>query len=264
MAELPYLIVTNDDGVDAPGLLALAQAMRTFARVRVVAPTVNHSAAGHKKTLFQDIPVRTVLLADGSEALSVSGSPADCVALAALGLVEWPPTLVVSGINRGANLGQDITSSGTVTAALEASINGAPAIAVSVARRNAMQVEDYAEAARVASVVVQALLARIASVPLMPHIILNLNIPDIERVKGIRIVRQGIRIYNELLEHRPGEGSDGEALYRIVGPEPGAKTDDIGTDVWAVHRGYASLTPIHLDMTAHRLIADLGAWDLQV
>lgn len=261
MTDLPYLIVTNDDGVDAPGLLALAQAMRTFARVQVIAPAVNHSAAGHKKTLFQDIPVRPAPLADGSEALSVTGSPADCVAMAALGLVEWPPALVVSGINRGANLAQDITSSGTVTAALEAAISGVPAIAVSLERRDANRVEDYLEAARVASVVVQALLARVATEPMLPYTILNLNIPHIDRVKGIRIVRQGIRIYREIMEHRPGDGGD---LYRIVGPEPSAKFDDIGTDVWAIHRGYASLTPIHLDMTAHHLIADLGAWDLQV
>ena len=129
---LTKIIVTNDDGVQAPGILALATALRRLADVQVIGPALNQSASGHKKTLFQDIPVSEVALADNTRAMSVGGSPADCIALAALGMVEWPPALVVSGINRGANLGQDITYSGTVTAALEAAIQGVPAVAVSL------------------------------------------------------------------------------------------------------------------------------------
>jgi 5'-nucleotidase len=246
-----YIVVTNDDGVQAPGVLALATAMRTLGEVEVVAPSINQSASGHKKTLFQDIPYSRVTLADGSEATSVGGSPADCIALAALGLIRWPPQIVVSGINRGPNMGQDITYSGTVTAALEASISGVPAVAVSLDNRNANTVEDYAEAARVAVQVVQRALEQ----KLPAFTILNLNVPALPRVKGIRLTRQGVRIYQDELEIK-------EAVARIVGPEPGGMFEEAGTDLWAVHQGYASLTPLHLDLTAHRLFADLAAWDI--
>lgn len=245
------IIVTNDDGVQAPGILALAAAMRQLGEVEVIAPSINQSASGHKKTLFQDIPVDHVTLADGSPAIAVGGSPADCIALAALGVLDWSPALVVSGINRGANMGQDITYSGTVTAALEATIQGVPAVAVSLAMRDANHVDDYAEAARIAVMVARKVLEK----GLPPLTILNLNLPAMRTVKGLRLTRQGIRIYADELENT-------DRLYRIVGPEPGGMTDEEGTDLWAVHNGYASLTPIHLDLTAHRLLADLAAWDI--
>ncbi len=244
------ILVTNDDGVLAPGILALAQAMRVLGDVEVIAPSANQSAGGHKKTLFQDIPTSKAELADGTSALAVSGSPADCIALAALGIMEWPVRIVVSGINRGANMGQDITYSGTVTAALEAAINGVPAVAVSLGQRDADDVADYALAAQIAVSVVRRVLEK----GLPPFTILNLNVPK-GPVKGMRLTRQGIRIYRDELE-KAGE------IYRIVGPEPGGMTDEEGTDLWAVHNGYASLSPIHLDLTAHRFLADLAAWDI--
>lgn len=126
---MTYILVTNDDGLNAPGIFALAQAMKKFGEVRVSAPSSNQSASGHKKTLFTDIPFEHTQLSDGTPALSVTGSPADCIAVSALGATKWPPRLVVSGINRGANMGQDITYSGTVTAALEACIHAVPAVA---------------------------------------------------------------------------------------------------------------------------------------
>ena len=251
---MTYILVTNDDGVQSPGILALATAMRTLADVQVVAPAINQSAVGHKKTLFQDIPVNETKLADDTPALAVGGSPADCIAMSALGLAQWPPNLVVSGINRGANMGQDITYSGTVTAALEAAIQGVPALAVSFTYFNAQdKAEDYAEAARVAVIVARKLLDK----GLPPLTILNLNIPPMTPVKGIRLTRQGIRFYNDELAR------DGN-IYRIVGPVPTGNVDEEGTDLWAAHNGYASLTPLHLDLTAHRFLADLAAWDITV
>ncbi len=245
------IIVTNDDGVQAPGLLALAGALRRLGDVQVIGPSLNQSASGHKKTLFQDIPVSEVVLADETRAMSVGGSPADCVALAALGMVDWPPSLVVSGINRGPNMGQDVTYSGTVTAALEAAIQGVPAVAVSLASNTATHVEEFEEAARVAVAVTERVIAK----GLPPLTILNLNVPVLETVKGIRLTRQGVRIYQDQLEV---EGS----IYRIVGPPPSGQYEEEGTDLWAVHNGYASLTPIHLDLTAHHFFADLAAWDI--
>jgi 5'-nucleotidase len=166
-------LITNDDGVHAPGILALTNAIRELGDVEVIGPASNQSAGGHKKTLYQDIPVSETLLDDGTPALAVTGSPADCIALAALGLVHWPVRMVVSGINRGPNMGQDITYSGTVTAALEASIHGVPALAVSLDQRDADTVEDYAVAARIAATVVRHLLEK----DLPPLTILNLNVP---------------------------------------------------------------------------------------
>ncbi len=252
---MTYLLVTNDDGIHAPGILALTQAMRQLGEVEVAAPANNQSASGHKKTLQQAIPVEQTTLADGTPALAVSGSPADCIALAALGIVRnWPPRLVVSGINRGANLAHDITYSGTVTAALEATIAGVPAIAVSLENRMADTVEDYVGAARVAIEVVRMALEH----PLPPFTILNVNVPRGE-VKGLRITRQGIRIYHDELE-----AAEDQSYYRIVGPEPTGKLDIAGTDLWAVHNGYASVTPIHLDLTAHHFMAELASWDFNL
>jgi 5'-nucleotidase len=248
-----YILVTNDDGVHAPGILALAQAMRQLGEVQVIAPSKNQSASGHKKTLFQDISFNKTILDDGTPAIAVGGSPADCIAIAALGIAQWPPRIVVSGINRGANMGQDITYSGTVTAALEATIQGVPAVAVSLAMRDADQVEHYQTAAALAVQVVKTVLEK--SIP--PFTILNLNVPAISKVNGLRLTRQGVRVYSDELE------IEGE-VCRIVGPEPGGMTDEEGTDLWAIHNGYASLTPIHLDMTAHRFLADLAAWDVKI
>lgn len=246
------ILVTNDDGVHAPGILALTEAMKQFGTVQVAAPSRNQSASGHKKTLYADIKVEETRLLNGLEALSIDGSPADCIALTAMGLRPWPPRLVVSGINRGENMGQDITYSGTVTAALESVINGVPALAVSLSDHDADKLEDYIEAAKVAATVVEYMLKN----DLPPLTILNLNIPK-GNVKGIRLTRQGVRIYRDEIE------IDGD-LVRIVGEPPAGLVDDIGTDIWAVYHGYASLTPIHLDMTAHHFMSDLAAWDIEL
>jgi len=247
------IIVTNDDGVQAPGLLALATALRKLGDVQVIGPALNQSASGHKKTLRQDIPVTEVTLADNTPAMSVGGSPADCIALAALGMVDWPPTVIVSGINRGPNMGQDVTYSGTVTAALEAAIQGVPAVAVSLAAGTATHVEEYEEAARIAVLVT----AKVIEKGLPRLTILNLNVPMLAPVKGLRLTRQGVRIYQDELEVKGN-------VYKIVGPEPGGQFEEEGTDVWAVHNGYASITPIHLDLTAHHFMANLAAWDITI
>src|SRR5512136_1296637 len=127
-----HILVTNDDGVQAPGLLALAQEMRTLGKVTVFAPDHNWSASGHVKTMDRPLRVREIGLADGTPALMTDGAPSDCVALALLGLLPEKPNIVVSGINPSANIGHDVTYSGTVTAAMEAVINGVPGVAVSL------------------------------------------------------------------------------------------------------------------------------------
>jgi 5'-nucleotidase len=250
---MTYIIATNDDGVSAPGLLALASAMRALGEVNVIAPSQNQSASGHKKTLFSPIRVQQTSLADGSAAVAVGGSPADCVALAALGALRWPPRLVVSGINRGPNVGQDITYSGTVSAAFEATIQGVPAIAFSLDKRDADTPADYAAAAHTAVQIA----ARALTKPLPQFTVLNVNFPRQAPYRGIRITRQGVRVYRDAPE------IDGE-MWSIMGDEPSGLVEEEGTDLWAVHQGYVSVTPIHLDLTAHRFLAELAAWDLQL
>lgn len=250
---MTYILVTNDDGVHAPGLMALTMAMRELGEVEVVAPARNQSATGHKKSLFQEIGISDTQLQDGSPALAIDGSPADCIAVSALGIAKhWPPRLVVSGINRGANLAQDVTYSGTVTAALEATIQGVPAVAISLDNRFADDVEDYAIAAHVAKQVV----IRALEQPMPAFTVINVNVPKGE-VKGLRLARQGIRIYRDALIINEDRTS-----CRIAGDEPTGILDTTGTDLWAINNGYATITPLHLDLTAHHFMADVAAWDI--
>ena len=251
------IIVTNDDGYDAPGIIALATAMRCLGNVQVCAPAINQSASGHKITLHQNIEYSRRAVGDNIPALVVSGSPADCIALSLLGLVDGKPDIVVSGINRGENMGQDLTYSGTVTAALEAAISGIPAVAFSLGQADANRVEDYRVAADVALIIAEMVLEQ----GLPPYTILNVNIPPVAQMddlRGIRLTRQGVRIYRDCLVEVA------EGVARVGGEPPTAITDELGTDVWAVHRDYVSVTPVHLDMTAHRFMANLEAWDLRL
>ena len=251
------IIVTNDDGYEAPGILALAEAMAELGDVQICAPTTNQSASGHKITLFQDIAYSRGTLGAGIPVLAVAGSPADCIAVSLLGLVDEQPDIVVSGINRGENMAQDLTYSGTVTAALEAAIHGLPAVAFSLARADADRPEHYAVAARIAIPIVKMALTN----GLPPFTILNVNVPPVAQLadlRGIRLTRQGLRIYRDRLVNVDA------GVVRVEGEPPLADTDELGTDVWAVHRDYVSVTPVHLDMTAHRFMADLEAWELKL
>lgn len=252
-----HILVTNDDGVQAPGLLALVQEMRLLGDVSVLAPDHNWSASGHVKTLHRPLRVRPVLLADGSEALSSDGAPSDCVALALMGVIEKPVDVVVSGINPNANLGHDVTYSGTVTAAMEAAIGGVPGVAVSLdAPEYARGALDYATAAKVARVVTANLLRH----ELPKNVLLNVNVPylGLNELKGYRISRQGLRIYRDALIRR--EDPRGRPYYWIGGEAPTGVPDE-GTDFGDLHAGYVSITPIQLDLTAHNQLEKLSSWD---
>lgn len=221
------------------------------------ATCINQSASGHKKTLFQDIDYDITTIGDAIPTVAVYGSPADCIAISVLGLIDGKPDIVVSGINRGSNMGQDLTYSGTVTAALEASIHGIPAVAISLDNHMANNVEDYRIAAQVTLPVVQKVLEQ----GLPPFTIININVPaveDISEIKGLRLTRQGIRVYRDILTRTSAQS------VRIEGEPPIGNVDELGTDMWAIHQNYVSVTPIHLDLTAHRLMADLEAWDIQL
>ena len=252
-----HILVTNDDGVTAPGLLALAQAMRDLGKVSVVAPDHNWSVSGHVKTLHRPLRVTQATLADGTEALASDGAPSDCVALALLGILEEPVDLVVSGINPNANLGHDITYSGTVTAAMEATIGGLPAVAVSLdGPGDVLAKVDYSSAASVARLVVD----RVVRQNLPKDVLLNVNVPylPLNEIKGYRITRQGSRIYNDQLIRRADPR--GLPYYWIGGDAPTGLPEE-GTDVGAIAGGFVSITPIQLDLTAYSFMSSLHDWN---
>lgn len=252
-----HILVTNDDGVTAPGLLALAQEMRRLGTVSVLAPDRNWSASGHVKTMHRPLRVMEITLADGSPALASDGAPSDCVALAVLGYLPEKIDLVLSGINPNANLGHDVTYSGTVTAAMEATICGVPGIAISLdSPENYLDPLDYAPAARIARRVAAAVLKN----RLPADTLLNVNVPYLpeEQMRGFVISRQGLRVYRDSLVVR--NDPRGRPYYWIGGEAPTGVPED-GTDFGALAEGYVSITPLQLDLTAHRAVASLKDWD---
>ncbi len=252
-----HILVTNDDGVDAPGLLALAQALRPLGKVSVLAPDRNWSASGHVKTLHRPLRVKEVLLADNTPALATDGAPSDCVALATLGILPEPVDLVVSGINPYANVSHDVTYSGTVTAAMEGAIWGLPSLAFSIdARENGLIQWHYDAAASIAARIV----SMVQKHGMPQDVLFNVNIPNLplEQIKGIRITRQGLRIYRDELVRRLDPR--GKPYYWIGGDAPTGVPEE-GTDIGALEENYVSITPLHLDLTAHNCLASVREWE---
>lgn len=255
MEAKPHILVTNDDGVTAPGLLALARELSKLGRVTVLAPDRNWSASGHVKTLHRPLRIKEVHLEDGTDAMASDGAPSDCVALALLGLVEQLD-LVVSGINPNANLGYDVTYSGTVTAAMEAVIGGVPGLAVSLdSSGNHFRELDYGPAARIAHKVARTILEE----DLSTGVVYNLNVPELPegQIAGIQLTRQGLRVYQDELVSRLDPR--GEAYYWIGGQAPTGEGDH-KTDIGALAAGFASLTPLKLDLTDHDQLTALQAY----
>lgn len=251
-----HILVTNDDGVLAPGLLALAQELRTLGVVTVLAPDHNWSASGHVKTLDRPLRVKKVKLADGSEGLASDGAPSDCVALAMLGLLPEKIDLVVSGINPNANVGHDVTYSGTVTAAMEAAIWGVPGIAVSLdTPENHFEQLDYGPTARFARRIAAAVLEK----GLPKDTLLNVNVPFLseDKIKGILATRQGLRVYRDLLVTR--EDPRGKPYYWIGGEAPTGVPEE-GTDFGALAENCVTITPLHLDLTAYQTLEEIRSW----
>jgi 5'-nucleotidase len=254
--RIMHILVTNDDGVMAPGLFALVQSMRQLGDVTIVAPDRNWSGGGHVKTLDRPLRAREFELPDGSVALASDGAPSDCVALALLGLVSEKIDIVVSGINPHANLGYDVTYSGTVTAAMEANIAGIPGIAVSLdGRGTGPGGPGFAPAAEMARRIVEKVIAQ----GLPKGIFLNVNVPalPLEAIKGFQLTRQGLRIYPDVLETR--QDPRGHAYYWLGGDYPSGVPDE-GTDIGALAQGYVSVTPLQLDLTAYQHMPGLLDW----
>jgi len=249
----PRILVTNDDGIETRGILALKQALDPIGEVIVVAPDTNQSAVGHGKTLMRPLRVRERTLDDGPTGYAIDGSPTDCVSLGLLGFFDEPFDLVASGINYGANLGDDITYSGTVSAAMEAVINGVPAFAISQEYHDQV---DFELAALAAAVVARNILEH----GLRRGELLSVNVPaaTIAECGGFEITRVGRRVYQDQLVQRLDPR--GLPYYWIGGPPPSGISVP-GTDFNAVVNRRISVTPIHLDLTGRRLLRQLHTWD---
>lgn len=242
------ILVSNDDGINAPGIQALAAAMATLADVVVAAPDRNRSGASNSLTLTNPLRVRELK----ANWYSIEGTPTDCVHLAITGLMDQEPDMVVSGINQGANMGDDVLYSGTVAAALEGRSLGLPALAFSLASHTP---SHYATAAEVA----KQLVARLMIDPLPASTILNINIPDVPlaELRGYEITRFGSRHRAEptikAIDPR------GEAIYWIG--LPGKEQDaGVGTDFHAIAHNLVSITPLSLDWTNYKAFEQLSSW----
>jgi 5'-nucleotidase len=240
------ILVTNDDGVHAPGLAALASALDELGDVYVVAPDREQSAVGHALTLHRPLRVTTI----GERRFSVNGTPSDCVNLAVLGLLPERPILVAAGINHGSNLGDDVTYSGTVSAAMEGTLLGVPSMAVSQSDPETGTLEG-------AQAVAKLVASRVLVEGLPAKTLLNINVPA-GPLAGIRVTRLGHRVYQEKVVRE----TDPRGLpYYWIGAGPPVWSEDEASDIAAVHRGMASVTPLHLDLTHHGALQRMAEWD---
>lgn len=243
-----HILISNDDGYLAKGIITLAAALKAYAKVTVVAPDKNRSAASNSLTL--EMPLRAVQCDNGF--IRVDGTPTDCVHLAITGLLQTEPDMVFAGINHGANLGDDVLYSGTVAAATEGRFLGLPAIAISLAASDPKHFET-------ATHVAINLFQKIQSHPLPKDTLLNVNVPDLplSEIKGFMSTRLGQRHKAE----RIIESTDpkGQVIY-WVGPPGGEQDAGPGTDFDAIRNGYVSITPLQLDLTRHDQLEGLGVW----
>jgi 5'-nucleotidase len=243
MASL--ILVTNDDGIHAQGLQALVDALEELGEVHVIAPDREQSAVGHALTLHR--PLRVERIAE--RRFAVNGTPSDCVNLGVLGVLPEAPALVVSGINHGANLGDDVTYSGTVSAAMEGTLLGVPSMAVSQVDPDGGGFEAAAEVARLVA-------ARLLVEGLPAKTFLNVNVPR-GPLAGVRVTRLGHRVYREKVVQ---EVDPRGRSYYWIGAGPPVWEEDEGSDIAAIYGGFATITPLHLDLTHYGALGRMADW----
>lgn len=243
------IVLSNDDGVYAPGLKVLQQVLKDIAEIKTFAPDRDRSGASNSLTLSKPLRVQQI----EENIISVQGTPTDCIHLALTGLMPQLPDMVISGINAGSNMGDDVWYSGTVAAAVEGRFLGLPAIAISMAGEGPF--EHYETAARI----VKDLVLHIADKPLPPETILNVNVPQLpyDELKGIEVTRLGTRHKSQpLISERDPRGNP---IYWI-GPSGKEQDASDGTDFAAVRAGRVSITPLRVDLTRHEMIRELRDW----
>lgn len=245
-------LVTNDDGYRSPGINMLARILGEIGDVVVVAPDEEMSATSHSLTLTR--PLRVNRRQKGI--YTIDGTPTDCVMLAVNGLISERPDYVCSGINHGANLGDDVTYSGTVAAAIEGTLLGIPSLAISYASRDPRFMAGWEETLR-------SILAQITSQRMPEDTLLNLNLPAIPATesRGVKVTTLGKRTYQDAVTSK--EDQRGQVFYWIGGQEIQWKGNH-SSDFMATREGYVSITPLHLDLTNYRALEELNAWDLSL
>lgn len=249
------ILVSNDDGIQSPGLHELVRALSSLGEVWVVAPDREQSAVGHAITLAEPIRLFDFSVDGAHRTFAISGSPADCVKLALAELLPTRPDVVVSGINRGENTGISIIYSGTVSAATEGAINGIPSIAVSL---DSFTNQDYTTAGHIARGITELVLRD----GLPEGTLLNVNVPAIPRdkIRGVRIAKQGLGRFQETFMKRIDPR--GRTYYWMDGHKLPLNEQD--TDGIAIQEGYVAVTPIHLDLTHHALIEEIEPWAVEL
>ena len=245
------ILCTNDDGYFATGLRVLADAASEHGEVQIVAPDREQSASSHSLTMH--FPLRVHRFDERTS--YVDGTPTDCVALAVGALLDERPDFVLSGVNHGANMGEDVLYSGTVAGAMEATILGIPAIACSFTGRDPTRIEAFGPT-------LARLIGQLVKRDDFPReTLLNINLPDLppDEVRGVRVTHLGRRVYMDSLTRAKDPGG---REYFWIGGGGVEWSQDEGTDFWAVSNGYISVTPLHLDLTNYRLLEAVGGWGL--
>ena len=250
----PIILVTNDDGITAPGILALAKSLQQIGQIIVVAPSIERSAVGHAITLSDPLRVWSHELEGGIQGYAVNGTPADCVKIAYWVLMDVRPDLVVSGINLGPNTGINTIYSGTVSAATEGAVLGVPSFAVSL---GTFVNPDFGYAARFSAKFTEKLLSK----RLPKGVCLNVNVPPCpeEEIAGVKFTRQGMALYQEEFDKRTDP--HGGTYYWLTGQKIDKETS-LEVDDGAIAANYVSITPIHYDLTRHQMLNTLRSWDV--
>ncbi|WP_119069415.1 5'/3'-nucleotidase SurE [Rubrobacter indicoceani] len=271
------IVLTNDDGIEAPGILAMRQALEEIGEVVTVAPDRNRSGVGRSISIGRSLSVEEREMSDGVMGYACSGTPVDCVRIVAMGLLDFEPDVVVAGINHGENLGDDITYSGTVAGALEGIVIGVPGVAVSLSTgrswHQSKDIEDeyasmetlrergeemnFGPVARFAASITQVALKELPK-----GRILNINAPNIpdSELKGAAVTRLGRRLYKDEIVEVKGK-DDQSVFYDIYNNPPGYEPEE-GTDFAALEEGRISVTPIHLDLTDREGVTETASWDV--
>ncbi len=246
------ILITNDDGIQAPALRVLRQVLADLGRVVIVVPDRDQSATSHSLTLNRPFRIER----PEPDVYALDGTPTDCVVVAMHGLLDERPSLVISGINHGPNMGEDVFYSGTVAAAIEGALQGLPSLAVSLVAGRAEEA-DFAYPARFTHRLVEAVLTH----GLLPKSLLNVNLPLIAagRYREVRLTKLGKRVYHDTLIEKTDPR--GRPYYWIGGDEP-VWEEEADTDFLAVSQGCASVTPLMLDLTDYRAMATMASWKL--
>jgi 5'-nucleotidase len=251
-----FVLLSNDDGIQASGLVTLANVFHCSGHeIAVVAPDRERSASGHSITVHKPLRIQRVGLYDNTKwAYAVNGTPSDCVKLALTRLLPKKPDMVISGVNKGPNLGTDVFYSGTVAAAVEALLHGIPGVAISLATVDSTPDFDYA--ANVGLSVANHLAAE----PSLMRTLMNINVPDRpgSSVKGLKVTRLGTRRYRNVFEAR--RDPRGRIYYWLAG-EPITGSSSLGTDIAMVEQGYISITPVTVDLTDYNVLPKLRSWE---